>query len=190
MAIGTYFLRSIPDLKTANTLLLLMAIGAMGVGIITKNYTVAHGAVSSMAFFFSDLAAIASAKVLKKPLSLISIVLGAITLVSLGSSHWASSRVVHSPAMLPTTALLPGFRSRRDGTNDRLPCAHVARQLLRTSIHVARRISARLGEFASDTIRLVMRLACKKLIYVIGICLLSVLSTEFILEKGEWSKKS
>jgi len=51
IAIGTYFLRSIPDLKTVNTLLFLLAIGAMGVGVITNDYTVAHGAVSSMAFF-------------------------------------------------------------------------------------------------------------------------------------------
>ena len=77
--IGTYFLRQTSNLKTVNKLLLLMALGAMGVGIITKDYTVPHGAVSSMTFFFSGLSAIASAKVLKKPFSLISIVLGTMT---------------------------------------------------------------------------------------------------------------
>jgi hypothetical protein len=56
----------------------------MGVGIITKDFTVAHGAISSVAFFFAGLSAIASAKVLKKPLSLMSIVLGAMTLGALG----------------------------------------------------------------------------------------------------------
>jgi len=84
LAIGTYFLRGISDLKTVKVLLFLMAIGAMGVGLVTKDFTVAHGAVSSVAFFFSGLSAIASAKVLKKPLSLISIVLGVMTLVALG----------------------------------------------------------------------------------------------------------
>lgn len=84
LAIGTYFLRGISDLKAVNVLLFLMAIGAMGVGLVTKDFTVAHGAVSSVAFFFSGLSAIASAKVLKKPLSLISIVLGVMTLVALG----------------------------------------------------------------------------------------------------------
>ncbi len=80
---GTYFLRHISDLKTVNTLLFLMALGAMGVGVFTKDFTAAHGAVALMAFLFSGLSAIASAKVLKKPLSLISIVLGAMTIGAL-----------------------------------------------------------------------------------------------------------
>jgi hypothetical membrane protein len=80
---GTYFQRHNPNFKTLNMLLLLMAIGAMGVGIFTKDFTLAHGAVSSAAFFFAGLSAIASFKVLKKPLSLISIILGAMTLTAL-----------------------------------------------------------------------------------------------------------
>ena len=43
---------------TRTSLLLLMAIGAMGVGIFTKNFTLAHGTVSSAAFFFAGLSAI------------------------------------------------------------------------------------------------------------------------------------
>ena len=81
--VATYFLRYVSNFKTVNRLLFLMAIGAMGVGVFTKNFTLAHGAVSSMAFFFGGLSAIASFKVLKKPLSLISIVLGAMTLGAL-----------------------------------------------------------------------------------------------------------
>jgi len=80
---GVYFLRPSPNLKTLNILLLIMAIGAMGVGIVTKAYTVPHGAVSSLAFFFAGLSAIASSKVLQKPFSLISIILGAMTLAAL-----------------------------------------------------------------------------------------------------------
>jgi len=68
LLIGTYFLRHIPNFKTVNTLLLLMAIGAMGIGVFTKHYTTAHGAVATMAFFFAGLSAISSFKVLKKPL--------------------------------------------------------------------------------------------------------------------------
>ena len=83
LLIGTYFLRQISDFKTVNMLLLLMAVGAMGVGVFTKDFTVAHGAVSSAAFFFAGLSAIASFKVLKKPLSLISVVLGAMTIGAL-----------------------------------------------------------------------------------------------------------
>lgn len=84
IAMGTYFLRSASELKTTRTLLFLMAVAAMGVGVFTKDFTVAHGVVSSAAFFFSGLAAIGSAKVLGKPFSLISAALGAMTLVALG----------------------------------------------------------------------------------------------------------
>jgi hypothetical membrane protein len=83
LLVGTYFLRHIPDFKIVNTMLLLMAIGAMGVGVFTKNYRTIHGAVATMAFFFSGLSAISSFKVLKKPLSIISTMLGAITLAAL-----------------------------------------------------------------------------------------------------------
>src|SRR4030043_1766877 len=83
LLIGTYFLRHSSNFKTVNTLLFLMAIGAMGVGIFTKDFTVSHGAVSSMAFLFAGLSAIASFKVVQKPLSLISIVLGAMALGAL-----------------------------------------------------------------------------------------------------------
>jgi hypothetical membrane protein len=99
--VATYFLRHSPNFKTVNMLLLLMAIGAMGVGVFTKDFTVAHGAVSSMAFFFGGLSAIASFKVLKKPLSLISIALGAMTL---GALAFFSSGMVASGSLTSTEA--------------------------------------------------------------------------------------
>jgi hypothetical membrane protein len=80
LLIGTYFLRHISNFKTVSMLLLLMALGAMGVGVFTKDYRTAHGAVASAAFFFAGLSAISSFKVLKKPLSLISIILGTMRL--------------------------------------------------------------------------------------------------------------
>jgi len=83
LLVGTYFLRRVSNFKTVNTLLILMAIGAMGVGVFTKDFTTVHGVVSSMAFFFSGLSAIASFKVLKKPFLLISIILGVMTLGAL-----------------------------------------------------------------------------------------------------------
>jgi hypothetical membrane protein len=83
LLVGTYFLRHIPDFKTLNIMLILMAIGAMGIGIFTKNYRTAHGAAATTAFFFAGLTAISSSKVLKKPLSLISTVLGVMTLAAL-----------------------------------------------------------------------------------------------------------
>lgn len=83
LALGVYFLRQHSGLKMVNRPLFIMALGAMGVGIFTKNYTLAHGAVASVAFFFAGLSALTSAKLLKKPFSLISIVLGAMTIGAL-----------------------------------------------------------------------------------------------------------
>ena len=83
LLVGTYFLRQVSDFKTVNTMLFLMAVGAMGVGVFTKNFRTAHGAMATMAFFFAGLSAISSFKVLKKPLCLMSIVLGAVTLGAL-----------------------------------------------------------------------------------------------------------
>ena len=80
---GTHFLRHNSNFKTVNIMLLLMAIGSIGVGIFTKDFRTVHGVVSSMAFFFAGLSAIASFKVLKKPFSLISIILGVMTLGAL-----------------------------------------------------------------------------------------------------------
>jgi len=83
LLIGTYFLRQASVLKTVSVLLFLMGVGAMGVGVFTKNFRTAHGAVATMAFFFGGLSAISSFRLLKKPLSLMSIVLGAMTLGAL-----------------------------------------------------------------------------------------------------------
>ncbi len=83
LLIGTFFLRHVPSFRTVDVLLLLMAVGAMGVGVFTKDFRTVHGGVASMAFFFAGLSAISSFKMLKKPLSLMSIVLGAMTLGAL-----------------------------------------------------------------------------------------------------------
>ena len=81
--IGAYFLPRTIDFRALTILLVLMAIGAMGAGVFTKDFTTIHGAVSSMAFAFGGLSAIASFKVLKKPLSVISLMLGLVTLGAL-----------------------------------------------------------------------------------------------------------
>jgi hypothetical membrane protein len=103
---GTYLQRHNQTLKTVNTLLLLMAIGAMGVGIFTKNYTLPHGAVSSAAFFFAGLSAITSYKVLPKPLSHISIILGALTLAALALF---SAGIITSGSLTSTEAFDSSF---------------------------------------------------------------------------------
>jgi hypothetical membrane protein len=79
---GIYFLWHIPNFKNLNKLLLIMAVGAMGIGIVTSEYTIPHAIVASLAFFFAGLSAIIAFKVLQKPLSLISVILGAMTLTA------------------------------------------------------------------------------------------------------------
>jgi hypothetical membrane protein len=80
--IGAYFLPRNVNFRALTVLVTLMAIGAMGAGVFTKNFPAIHGAVSSMAFVFGGLSAIVSFRVLKMPLSAMSVLLG---LVSLGA---------------------------------------------------------------------------------------------------------
>src|SRR3990170_6712189 len=70
--IGAYFLPRNINFRALTVLLALMAIGAMGAGVFTKNFAVIHLAVSSMAFVFGGLSAIVSFRVLKMPLSAMS----------------------------------------------------------------------------------------------------------------------
>jgi hypothetical membrane protein len=83
LLIGTYFLWQISIFKSVKMLLFLMAIGSIGVGVFTKDFKIIHGAVAFMVFFFAGLSAIASSKVLEKPLSLISTILGVLILGAL-----------------------------------------------------------------------------------------------------------
>ena len=68
---------------TAVAQILILTSLCLGVGVFTSHFTIPHCAAASAAFFFSGLSAIASAKVLKKSLSLIGIVLGAMTIGAL-----------------------------------------------------------------------------------------------------------
>jgi hypothetical membrane protein len=104
--IGTYFLRSFFDLKTINILLVLMSIAAMGVGIFNKSNPLPHAAAASAAFFLSGISAIASARMLSKPFSLISIVLGTLTI---GALSLFSIGMVTSGSLTSDIAYNSGF---------------------------------------------------------------------------------
>ena len=80
---GTHFLRNVSDFKILNLFLFLMAVGSIGVGVFTEDFRTVHGVVSSMAFFFAGLSALLSFRFLEKPFSLISVILGAMTLGAL-----------------------------------------------------------------------------------------------------------
>lgn len=73
---GAYFLQRAFNFKTLTVLLVLTAIGAMGVGVFTENFGAIHSVVSLIAFLFGGLAAIASYKLAKLPFTVISVILG------------------------------------------------------------------------------------------------------------------
>jgi hypothetical membrane protein len=82
LIIGTYFLQRAFNFKALTVLLVMAAIGAMGVGVFTENSGTIHPIVSLIAFLFGGLSAIFSFKLLKKPFSVIAVILG---LMSLGA---------------------------------------------------------------------------------------------------------
>ncbi len=82
-------------------MLFLMALSAMGVGVVTKNYPLGHGAVSSAAFFFGGLSAIMASLTMKKPLSSMGVLLGAI---SIGALTLFSIGMVASGSITSTVA--------------------------------------------------------------------------------------
>jgi hypothetical membrane protein len=75
--IGAYF-------KLLTLLLILTAIGAMGVGVFTEHYVNVHWIVSLTAFLFGGLSSIASYRLLKRPSSVIALILGLMALGALG----------------------------------------------------------------------------------------------------------
>jgi len=83
LIIGTYFLQSAFNVKILTVLLLLTAIGAMGVGIFTENSEPTHVIVSLIAFLFGGLSAIFSYRLIKLPFSILSIILGLMSLIAL-----------------------------------------------------------------------------------------------------------
>lgn len=90
LIIGAYFLQRTFDFKILTVLLVLTAIGAMGVGIFTEDFGTIHSVVSLIAFLFGGLSAIFSVicsyvhkfKLLEMPFSVIAVILG---LMSLGA---------------------------------------------------------------------------------------------------------
>lgn len=78
--IGTYFLQRAFNIKIFTILLTLTALGFMGIGIFNHNSGLTHFIAAVFAFFFGGLSAIYSYKLIKRPFSLINVILGLITL--------------------------------------------------------------------------------------------------------------
>jgi hypothetical membrane protein len=88
---GSYFLQRALNHTILTGLLVLTAVGAIGVGVFTEDFGTIHTVVSVIAFLFGGLAAIFSAicsyvhdsMLLKTPFSIIAVILGLMALAAL-----------------------------------------------------------------------------------------------------------
>jgi hypothetical membrane protein len=83
IAIGAYFVQRAFNSRLFSILLAITGIGAMGVGIFTEDFGVAHMVFSLITFLFAGISIIVSCKFERPPLSYLSILLGVMSLVSL-----------------------------------------------------------------------------------------------------------
>ncbi|NWG10850.1 DUF998 domain-containing protein [Candidatus Bathyarchaeota archaeon] len=125
--IGTYFLqRAFREFKVLTVVLMLTAIGAMGVGIFTEDFGIIHTVVSLIAFLFGGLSTIFSIicsyvhkiKLVEMSFSIIAVVLG---LIALGALVLFAGKIYFRA------------RCRRNGTHDRLSTFHVGSWIWRIS---------------------------------------------------------
>jgi hypothetical membrane protein len=92
LIIGAYFLQRAFRFELLTVMLVLTAVGAMGVGVFTEDFGVLHMVVSVITFLFSGLSAIFSVlcsrvhkfPLVKMPFSALSVIVGVMTLAALG----------------------------------------------------------------------------------------------------------
>jgi hypothetical membrane protein len=80
---GAYFVQHAFNSKLTLIMLITTGIGAIGVGLFTEDTHQIHVAFSLIVFLFGGLSAIVCYKLQKPPLSYLSVILGAATLVAL-----------------------------------------------------------------------------------------------------------
>jgi hypothetical membrane protein len=117
LIIGAYFLQRAFDYKVLTVLVVLTAIGAMGVGVFTEDFGAIHMIASLTTFLFGGLAAIFSAicshihefKLLKTSFSVIAMILGLMSLsamvlfatkVYLGLNYGGMERMITYPLLM------------------------------------------------------------------------------------------
>jgi hypothetical membrane protein len=92
LLIGAYLLQRAFHFEMLTVMVVLTAIGAMGVGVFTEDFATIHSIASLITFVFSGLAAVFSVlcsyvhkfPLVKMPLSAVSVILGLMTLGALG----------------------------------------------------------------------------------------------------------
>lgn len=83
IALGAYYIDRVLGVRWFTILLLVTAVGALGVGVFTEDFGSLHGLFSLVAFLGAGLTAIATFRFTTPPFSYICIVAGIISLVSL-----------------------------------------------------------------------------------------------------------
>jgi hypothetical membrane protein len=82
--VGGFLIYRAYPMKILLGLLLLTGIGALGVGLFPETTGILHHIVSLIAFLFGGLSAILAYRIEKSPMNYFSVILGAVTLISLG----------------------------------------------------------------------------------------------------------
>jgi hypothetical membrane protein len=107
--VDVHLTRHVLGSRLFSALLVLMAVGAMGVGLFPEDFGIIHGVASLFVFLFGALSAIVSYKVQKPPFSYLSLLLGALSLVALllfisgtylGLGKGGMERLIAYPALL------------------------------------------------------------------------------------------
>jgi hypothetical membrane protein len=106
---AAYFLYRSSKRRILPSLLILSAIGSIGVGVFPETTGILHVVVSLMVFLFGGLSAIASYQILEPPINYLAEALGALTLLALvlfssgyylGIGPGGMERMIAYPALL------------------------------------------------------------------------------------------
>jgi len=106
---GVYFIQKAFSFRLFSILAAIAGIGAMGVGLFPEDAGLIHAVFSLIAFLFAGISAIASYRLEKPPISYVSIMLGAMSLVALvlfasgihlGLGKGGMERMIAYPALL------------------------------------------------------------------------------------------
>jgi hypothetical membrane protein len=129
---GAYFIQRAFDSRLLFVVFTLTGVGAMGVGLFPENFGVIHVIASLITFLFGGLSAIMSYKLQKPPLSYISVLLGALSLVALalfGSSTYLGLGKGGMERMIayPTLLWVVGFSSYLMGYSEYTSTATAAK---------------------------------------------------------------
>ena len=107
--VDVYLTHHVLGSRLLSVFLVLMGVGAMGVGLFPENFAIIHRIASLFVFLFGALSAIVSYRMQKPPFSYLSLLLGALSLMALllfgsgtylGLGKGGMERMIAYPALL------------------------------------------------------------------------------------------